>query len=373
MKKSLVTIVMLFLVASIAGSQTTQRKVLCRILNPQVAASNYSFEIWAKNDSVETTFPVGNCDFYFSYNSNALNTPTLTNINPKYTGVVGVDNYDPMHTAIVGEKLQVGIRWSGSSGGSSLLSTTTPDGERICQVNLNITQPSQTSNLSWDTQNTAMLTTGSSFVIHTLQGSDNRPLPVQLASFTASIINPHGHVQLRWLTLSETNNFGFYVQKSQNSRGTYQGISPLIPGHGTTLEPHEYSWIDVLATSGTWYYRLKQVDLDGTEHFSDPIQPSGLTEVAERPLPTEFELSQNYPNPFNPSTKIEIALPKQSSVRVEVYNLLGQRVAVLLDEVKPAGYHILEFNANGFSSGFYLCRMSANNGESFLRKMILMK
>jgi len=375
MRKTITLVVVLALVSSATWSQATyQRKALCKIRNAFVAVPVYSFEIWAKNDSAGTTFFVGNSDFYFNYNSAALNNPTVSNINSKYTGVAGVDNYGPMQVGIISGKLQVGIRWMGSfNGGGSSLSTSAPDGELICQVNLNITNQSQTSQLNWDAVNTAVLTTDSSSVVQTRQGSDNRPLPVQLASFTGSVINQQGHVRLNWRTLTETNNYGFYVQKSQSNQSNYQTISPLVPGHGTTLEPHDYAWTDVNATSGTWYYRLKQVDLDGTEHYSESIQPTGLTGVKEKPLPTEFALSQNYPNPFNPTTKLEYALPKQSHVTLEVYNLLGQRVATLLDEVKQAGYHAVDFDANGFSSGLYFYRMTANGSVTFMKKMLLLK
>ncbi|HCV44341.1 MAG TPA: hypothetical protein DGH68_12710 [Bacteroidetes bacterium] len=121
-----------------------------------------------------------------------------------------------------------------------------------------------------------------------------------------------------------------------------------------------------------WFYRLKQIDLDGSVHFTEGVQVDMLAGVSEKPLPKEFALDQNYPNPFNPSTKIEYAVPKESRVRLEVYNLLGQRIATLVDEVKSAGYYTASFDAVGLSSGLYFYRMNA--GEvSFLKKMMLVK
>ncbi len=199
-------------------------------------------------------------------------------------------------------------------------------------------------------------------------------LPVQLVSFTGSVINQQGHIRLNWRTLTETNNYGFFVQKSLNGQlESYQTISELIPGHGTTLEPHDYTWTDMNPVAGNWYYRLKQVDLDGSTHYTEGILPSGATGVKEKTLPSEFGLNQNYPNPFNPTTNIEYALPRQSSVKIEVYNLIGQRMATLLDAVKPAGVHFVKFDANGFSSGLYFYRMTADGNVNLMKKMVLMR
>ena len=97
----------------------------------------------------------------------------------------------------------------------------------------------------------------------------------------------------------------------------------------------------------------------------------------------EFSLSQNYPNPFNPSTTIKFALPEKSSVRLEVFNILGQKVATLIDGTLEAGQHSVEFSAIGgsasggnaysLSSGVYIYKLSTDQNFNFTRKMILMK
>ena len=76
---------------------------------------------------------------------------------------------------------------------------------------------------------------------------------------------------------------------------------------------------------------------------------------------TQFILSQNYPNPFNPTTKIRYELPKRTRVTIEIYNLLGQKVATLLEDIRPAGSHIVNFNGSGLSSGVYFYRFKADN------------
>lgn len=100
------------------------------------------------------------------------------------------------------------------------------------------------------------------------------------------------------------------------------------------------------------------------------------------PIPESYALHQNYPNPFNPTTTIKFALPVESKVSVEVYNVLGQRVATLVNQVLPGGYHTIEWNGTrregeSLSSGVYFLRLSADgtNGARFngIRKLLMMK
>jgi hypothetical protein len=99
-------------------------------------------------------------------------------------------------------------------------------------------------------------------------------------------------------------------------------------------------------------------------------------------LPKEFALSQNYPNPFNPTTNIKYALPVDSKLTMEIYNVLGQRVRTLVNGDQPAGYHSVEWNGTGngnqqLASGIYFLQMSASgtNGKKFneIRKLLMLK
>jgi predicted GH43/DUF377 family glycosyl hydrolase len=89
-------------------------------------------------------------------------------------------------------------------------------------------------------------------------------------------------------------------------------------------------------------------------------------------IPDRYSLSQNYPNPFNPSTTIEFDLPKSSDVRIEVYNIKGQKVKTLVNEKMSPGNHQVEFNAQYLSSGVYFYRIEAAEFQQ-VRKMILLK
>jgi hypothetical protein len=203
-------------------------------------------------------------------------------------------------------------------------------------------------------------------------------LPVQLGSFTARLQGAN-RVRLDWVTVSETNNYGFEVQKSFGSPVAYQTIpNSFIPGNGTTLEPHQYSFIDVITENGTWYYRLKQIDLDGTINCTEPVSVNTVTGVQENRVPTKFAVAQNYPNPFNPSTTIRYELPQDAHVALVISDVLGREVATLVNETKGAGFYAAEWNAATVASGIYFARFTVMDGAgavkySKINKLMLMK
>ncbi len=112
----------------------------------------------------------------------------------------------------------------------------------------------------------------------------------------------------------------------------------FVAGHGTTTEPHSYTYTDESISPGTWFYRLRQVDLNGSAAFSDPVQVDVSTSVRASEAAT-FSLDQNYPNPFNPSTTIVYTLPGRASVSLSIHSLLGQEVARLVNEARGPGRH----------------------------------
>ena len=89
-------------------------------------------------------------------------------------------------------------------------------------------------------------------------------------------------------------------------------------------------------------------------------------------LPTEFTLEQNYPNPFNPTTDIQFSLPETGHIKLEVYNLVGQRVTVLAEGEFSSGNHTVRWDASRFASGVYFYRLDT---ESIVltKKMVLLK
>jgi len=186
-------------------------------------------------------------------------------------------------------------------------------------------------------------------------------VPVELTSFSASYNN--NKVTLGWITSSELNNQGFEVErKTQSSEWNKIGF---VNGNGTTTETNSYQFIDNSISSNKYYYRLKQVDLDGTFEYSNIVEVDINTV-------TEFSLNQNYPNPFNPSTKISFTLPQTANVKLSVFNLLGEKVAELVNETKGSGFYEVDFNGSNLTSGMYLYRLEAGEFVS-TRKMTLIK
>ncbi len=207
-------------------------------------------------------------------------------------------------------------------------------------------------------------------------------LPVELICFNA--VAADRTVHLNWLTATEVNNYGFEIERQNSEDGNQESDSAewetigFVQGHGNSNSPKSYEFIDEEPPAGNVEYRLKQIDTDGSyEYYSTTASVNNsITDVAEEQVPTEFSLSQNYPNPFNPSTTIRFGLPESGRVMLELYNMLGQSVEVLLDDYLPAGYQEVIVNGSEFSSGVYTYRISVKGErKSFIstKKFVLMK
>lgn len=186
-------------------------------------------------------------------------------------------------------------------------------------------------------------------------------IPVELASFTASVIG--NEVSLIWQTATEVNNSGFSVErKSANTEFEEIGF---VPGFGSTTEPKSYSFSDQNLENSIYTYRLKQVDFDGTFEYSNEVE-------VDVNVPATFSLEQNYPNPFNPSTNIKYSVPEAGNVKLSVYNLVGEEVAVLVNGYTDAGQFEVSFDASNLSSGVYLYKLQSANSV-ITKKMTLLK
>ena len=192
------------------------------------------------------------------------------------------------------------------------------------------------------------------------------PIPVELTSFSA--ISDGNDVVLNWSTATELNNHIFEIQRRTGNQEFY--TIGYQEGHGTTTEPQNYTYTDKNLERGKYFYRLKQIDFLGTYQYSDEkeVDVTGIL---------KFALEQNYPNPFNPSTKIKFEIPDQvrndrNLVTLKVYDVLGNEVATLVNEEKPAGEYEVEFDASSLPSGVYFYHLKAG---SFIetKKMIFLK
>jgi hypothetical protein len=194
-------------------------------------------------------------------------------------------------------------------------------------------------------------------------------VPVELLSFSSSVAE--NVVTLYWLTVTELNNRGFEIERSSDKTNLPDGKAGwrtigFREGKGTTSEPQQYSYSDKLSgiESSKLYYRLKQIDFNGSFEYSEIVE----AEIA----PSVFSLSQNYPNPFNPGTTISYQLPVNGFVTLKVYDVLGNEAATLINEEKQAGEYKIEFNAANLSSGVYFYQLQTG---SFVltKKMLLVK
>jgi len=326
--------------------------------------TNYDVTVQIKASS---SFGLGISNLVFSYNSSDLSNPTILN---RYNFDGG--NYQPIALAVTAPNVSVNIELTGATG--TQVSTTFMN---VVTIRFTTVHKSGSSNLLWFP---ASGTTGPTIIFddafaahntNSLGNINTSPLPIQMSSFVATN-TAAGVATLHWTTVSEINNYGFTVQKAVNSAAAFQDIEgAFVAGNGTSLVKHDYGYTDRAYVSGN-VYRLKQADLTGDVHYTDAIDPLGVTGVAIKPMPTEYSLSQNYPNPFNPSTTIEFALPQDSHVLLEVYNVIGQKVMTLVNEVRQAGYHQVRLDGTNLASGLYLYRLTTGN-KAFMKKFVLMK
>ena len=186
-------------------------------------------------------------------------------------------------------------------------------------------------------------------------------VPVELTSFTADIQNES--VMLKWITVTETNNQGFEVERSVNNK-EWNKIG-YVAGNGNSTEKIEYLFVDKIERSGKFYYRLKQIDYDGTINFTSSIE-------AEIISPLNYSLEQNFPNPFNPSTNIKYSIASDDLVTVKVYDVLGNEIAMLVNQRQDAGKYEILFDASKLSSGIYIYSITTSNYAD-QRKMLLIK
>jgi len=220
---------------------------------------------------------------------------------------------------------------------------------------------------SWQCQNTTragniLTVSGLNIFCDFVLAGNDQPSPVELASFV-SVINGRD-VTLIWSTSSETNNSGFDIERT-SVNGNWSKIG-FIPGNGTTSSPVSYSFADRGLNSGIYNYRLRQIDFNGNFAYHN------LSNDVNIGIPEKYSLSQNYPNPFNPSTKINYDLPVDGKVSIRLFDISGKEVATIVNELKTAGYHTVQFNAANLPSGAYFYIINAGS-FSDTKKLVLLK
>ena len=190
------------------------------------------------------------------------------------------------------------------------------------------------------------------------------PLPVELTSFTALVIN--NQIQLKWKTATEISSYGFHIERSISNSTAWQKVG-FVEGHGNSNSEKKYNFVDENVSSGNNYsYRLKEINTDGSFKYSKVVE-------VDFSLPFRFTLSQNYPNPFNPSTTIKFGYDRNTKAQLKVYDVLGNEVVSLFKGTAEGGkVYQINFDGSGFSSGVYYYKLIGGN-KTEIKKMILLK
>jgi hypothetical protein len=188
--------------------------------------------------------------------------------------------------------------------------------------------------------------------------------------------------ELTWLSPARRTLQWIEIQRSKSYHGAFEPILRVDDPHNTEILSKELFWINVQTAmnrfsyterhpeKGSWYYRVKEVSDDGAKHYTESVLIDAPITIVEKPIPVQYSLDQNYPNPFNPTTTISFGLPQAGHVKLEVFNVLGERVATLLDKDHASGSYIVRFSGLNLPSGVYLYRIQA--GEFMAHKRMLL-
>lgn len=325
------------------------------------------------SDSGPFEFAAGR--YYLKFNPSIANGGTLTySMVPNSTDFTNPDAV-PVNPSIDGGLLKLEKNVDLNPGEGPIVSTIFP-GTKIVRMKLTTTAPEILVNqldLSWLISNVnhqysevyAFIDSVSTFITGDgtfLIDTTDIPLPVELSNFTSAITG--NNVLLSWTTNSESNNYGFDIERSRiNTDWSKIGF---VSGKVIPALINNYFFEDKDLNTGKYKYRLKQIDYNGNYEYYN------LANYVEIGTPEKFSLKQNYPNPFNPSTKIEYDIPEDGFVSLKLYDANGREVKSLVSEFKNSGYHTFEFNAAGLSSGVYYYILDSGTFHSS-KKLILLK
>ncbi|MFI5144664.1 MAG: T9SS type A sorting domain-containing protein [Ignavibacteria bacterium] len=193
------------------------------------------------------------------------------------------------------------------------------------------------------------------------------PLPVSMYAFNYTIHDRD--VFLGWTTTYEINNSGFEIDRIDNNTNTWEKIG-FVAGKGNSNSQNNYSFKDASLNTGSYQYKLKQIDYNGNFEFFN------LSNAVNIGSPNIFGLSQNYPNPSNPVSKIDYQLPAAGHTKLALYELTGKEIRVLIDEQQQAGYYSVRFDGTSLASGVYYYRIiytGESNSYSKTLKLVLIK
>ncbi len=187
-----------------------------------------------------------------------------------------------------------------------------------------------------------------------------------LAPYNLQAASSEAHkITLTWSDVS-SNTIGFIIERKLDETGTFSTLDSVGSNNTTYVDSN-------LAIGSYFVYRVKGynnlVESKYSNEFGTTVtKVDGMNNL----LPEKFMIYQNFPNPFNPSTNIKYQIPEASLVKVVVYDLLGRKVAMLINQYQSAGFYNISFDASKLTSGIYIYKISAGN-FSDTRKMLLVK
>ncbi|MGE5810106.1 MAG: hypothetical protein ACM339_01290 [Ignavibacteria bacterium] len=303
---------------------------------------------------------LGNATMIFTYDKSSLLFPNDPSAGSDYVfNNFQGNGYSSTVSKPVAGKILINIAYTFSNGGTPATETFIP----VVTIKFKTLDTLGVSRLVWGEGEFFKPNSSSKWNLGSWL-NENTPLPVELSSFSASVLN--GKVVLKWTTASELNNRGFEVEKSSNNSG-FVSVG-FVPGSGTSAEENNYVFTISDADTGIQYYRLKQIDTDGSVKYSKIIN------IRVNIAPLKFNLAQNYPNPFNPSTTINYTLPVESSVIFILFNSIGEKIKELNEGTKQPGYYSFVWQPQDLSSGVYFYSMigKSSDGKNNFRKTLKM-
>lgn len=200
---------------------------------------------------------------------------------------------------------------------------------------------------------------GASLQALSVTSVDCNVLPVTLLNFSATPKDKA--IALAWSTASESNNKGFNIERSQT--GSSWTTIGFVAGAGNSSNTNSYAYLDGGLTAGRYFYRLKQIDLDGKFEYSSVVS-------AVIGGSNGFVLEQNFPNPFKNGTVIRFTLPSKAKVNLSVFDINGRLVKVVMNESRDAGTHAVNVNSGSLVAGLYYYKLQAGE-HSAVKKMTI--
>ena len=236
------------------------------------------------------------------------------------------------------------------AGTSTYSITIYPVGGTPCGVTSTVMKQPTGAAGAWSLQGTpcgGLTRTGLTTFSEFAEVSSTIPLPVDFISLQA--IPKTNFIDVIWETKQEENNSGFEIQRSINKDAGYKVLG-FVQGNGTTTQTSNYNFEDYEVQSDVvYYYRLKQIDFDGVEKY---------TNVVEAMLSSEgfFSIGAPYPNPTSNGSKLDFSIGKEGYVKASLYNMLGQKMKTIQEGDLESGNYSLDIPTEGLASGMYLIK-----------------